>query len=554
MSELTNLSPAAETTKQQRDRFLAFAFSTSDLLVEVDKKGVVTYALGAAKNFTGGQANELNGQDWLELFDEADRPLALFFKKQSEIGRRSGPIMIRLNEDLTHMKSAVMCGLYMPEKPEVFYLTLSKANALSAKMAHLQRDSKQDNLYSGEEYTNLALEALTLSQEAGQDAELTFIELENYDDCIEQIGPEDWHKFKSKLAVFLQSRSVDGITAGEMAPGKFSLVKDRSFKEEALKEEVKNISRKTLGNKHAKALEFSTKSVDSDFGRLTEREAYKAISHTIKEFEKQGNDLTIDSLNEGFEGFLKENASKISDLKAKINQQRFEMHFQPIVNIKTNEVKYYESLIRFEGQDSPYETVVFAEDVDMSCELDMAVCSKMINYMLYYAQDPKVHFSINISGASVENKKFLSDLRYKFEPHKNRGFHKRVIFELTESNEIKNLEKTNEFIKELQADGFRIYLDDFGAGAASFQYLNKLHVDGLKIDGMYTTDIIKKPRNATMLKNMAKLCKDLEIDIVAERVETKEQARFLTDLGIDKAQGYYYSKPLPKPEYDPLAK
>ena len=103
----------------------------------------------------------------------------------------------------------------------------------------------------------------------------------------------------------------------------------------------------------------------------------------------------------------------------------------------------------------------------------------------------------------------------------------------------------NNFIQELRRTGFPVCLDDFGAGAASFQYLQKLEVDGVKIDGSYVKTILTSPRDATMVKNITKMCHELDVYVVAEMIESKDQADYLLGMGVDKGQGWLFSKAMP---------
>ncbi len=108
---------------------------------------------------------------------------------------------------------------------------------------------------------------------------------------------------------------------------------------------------------------------------------------------------------------------------------------------------------------------------------------------------------------------------------------------------IKDLQATNTVLQVLRADGHKICLDDFGAGAASFPYIQALEVDYVKIDGAYVKRMETHPRDRAILKAMVGLCRDLGVGTVAEMVETESQAKALVDLGVDYAQGYLFGRP-----------
>ena len=107
----------------------------------------------------------------------------------------------------------------------------------------------------------------------------------------------------------------------------------------------------------------------------------------------------------------------------------------------------------------------------------------------------------------------------------------------------------NEYLQALRKRKHEVCLDDFGAGAASFQYLNALDIDCVKIDGKYIRDALNSSRDEAMVRNLVRMCKDLGVSTVAEMVETEEQCQYLTKIGVDKAQGWLFGKPDKKVGY-----
>src|SRR3546814_8686804 len=131
---------------------------------------------------------------------------------------------------------------------------------------------------------------------------------------------------------------------------------------------------------------------------------------------------------------------------------------------------------------------------------------------------------------------------------------KQLIFEITESTQITNLVHAAAAVRQLRDDGHSVCLDDFGAGAASFPYLQALDVDYVKIDGAYVKALQTKEyeRDRAILKGMVWLCKELGIGTVAEMVEPEDQAGLLRDFGIDYGQGYLFGRPEPEMQMEPL--
>lgn len=121
---------------------------------------------------------------------------------------------------------------------------------------------------------------------------------------------------------------------------------------------------------------------------------------------------------------------------------------------------------------------------------------------------------------------------------------------MTETAIVENLEAANRNIQALRNLGVPVCLDDFGAGSASFNYLQHLEVDILKIDGAYIRGLVEDGREAAMIRRLVQLCQDLKIRTVAEMVETQEVEALAIEAGVDYAQGWLYGRAAPEPQRD----
>ena len=124
-----------------------------------------------------------------------------------------------------------------------------------------------------------------------------------------------------------------------------------------------------------------------------------------------------------------------------------------------------------------------------------------------------------------------------------------IHLEATASAYIENIGGFLDDLNALQEEGFKIELDDFGSGYSSLAILNDLNVDVLKLD-MSLIRAMNSPKQKIILKHIFSIADNLELDVVAEGVETQEQADELREMGCTYAQGYYYSKPVPKEEFE----
>jgi EAL domain-containing protein (putative c-di-GMP-specific phosphodiesterase class I) len=152
---------------------------------------------------------------------------------------------------------------------------------------------------------------------------------------------------------------------------------------------------------------------------------------------------------------------------------------------------------------------------------------------------------VNLSGQTLND----ADLsRFIREEARRAGIEpKRLILEITEDTVISNLEQARAMIRDLQKDGFRFALDDFGVGFSSLAYLKNLPVNILKIDGSFVRDLATEPLNKILIRSVQEVGKLLHLTTVAEFVENEKTLQLLEALGIDCAQGFYFSPAQPEP-------
>ncbi len=233
-------------------------------------------------------------------------------------------------------------------------------------------------------------------------------------------------------------------------------------------------------------------------------------------------------------------------IKDALLNNRFALMFQPVINLKTDQIDRYEALIRmYDAKNefiSPEVFIPVAERIGMIHDIDNWVINEAI-VALRDLPEEQSHISLNINLSShiFHDSELLQ--RIKECLHKNSVDANRITFEITETAAIENYKQTREMIVKLRELGCKFALDDFGVGFNSFSYLKHFPVDYLKIDGSFITDLVHDPVDQTLVKAMVKISKTLGKKIVAEFVESEEVLAMIKSYGIDHAQGYYIGKP-----------
>ncbi|HED39103.1 MAG TPA: EAL domain-containing protein [Chromatiales bacterium] len=229
-----------------------------------------------------------------------------------------------------------------------------------------------------------------------------------------------------------------------------------------------------------------------------------------------------------------------------LTHNRFCLMFQPVINLKSNQIEHYEALIRMRDEHneliSPGIFIPVAERVGMIHEIDNWVITQAIGALQQLPEDKShVSLNINLSSHAFHDPGLLQ--RIKDSLHQSGVDARRITFEITETAAIANYEQTRAMIIKLRELGCGFALDDFGVGFNSFSYLKQFPVDYLKIDGSFITNLVNDPIDQTLVKSMVEISKTLGKKTVAEFVESEEVLEMIKSYGIDHAQGYYIGKP-----------
>jgi EAL domain-containing protein (putative c-di-GMP-specific phosphodiesterase class I) len=214
---------------------------------------------------------------------------------------------------------------------------------------------------------------------------------------------------------------------------------------------------------------------------------------------------------------------------------------QPVVDTRSGAISHYEVLARFNGEDSPSGLIAAAEKSGQIAHLDYIMVSTAVA-RLSENPDPGYRLAVNISGESIQRMDVIRELCAVISGHPFRR--SRLIIEITESAQIHDIETAALAVTTLRSSGVSVSLDDFGAGAASFGYLRALEVDGLKFDGCFLQSSENNLRGLALMRNVARMCAELGIASVGERVETEADRRLLIEAGVRYAQGYHFGAPI----------
>ena len=220
------------------------------------------------------------------------------------------------------------------------------------------------------------------------------------------------------------------------------------------------------------------------------------------------------------------------------------LYFQPVVEIKTRKIAYYEALVRLEldGKIVPPGDFIPAleREGDMKL-LDRQVIAKAIKYL---AEHPELHkIAINLSAQGFSDERLVPIIQEALVA--NSVAAERIIFELTESASLTNIGETKKIISRIGELGCEFSIDDFGTGFSTFDYLKQIPAQSVKIDGSFVVDLATNTVDLALVKAIYEVASALGKQTVAEFVENEKTLIILEEIGVNYAQGYHLGKPVP---------
>jgi len=242
-----------------------------------------------------------------------------------------------------------------------------------------------------------------------------------------------------------------------------------------------------------------------------------------------------------------------NNLRRAITDAEFELYYQPQIDIINNTVIGAEALIRWNdpqnGQVSPMEFIPIAEKNGMIIEIGIWVFKQVCKHLRNCIDTGKtpVQIAINLSAVQFNDKNLVTTIEQILKQENLSSMW--IELEITESAIMENADEAVKILQKLSDLGIRISIDDFGTGYSSLAYLKRFPIDKLKIDREFISGLPDNKNDAILTTTIINLSSGLEIDVLAEGVETKEQVDFLHQQGCQYIQGYYYSKPLTEDDF-----
>ena len=393
-------------------------------------------------------------------------------------------------------------------------------------------------------------------------AYLLLIDLDHFKTINDSLGHELGDKVLKEVARRIRDYCENTHTIARLGGDEFAIISDKFYEGEYCQENAYTFAEELLQilketyviDRHHLYISASI-GVNSIGNALTEaRQFIKEADIAMYQAKSQGRDGII-LFNEA----LAKQVEHLLEIERKLyfalEHNEIELRYQPQFS-REQKIIGCEVLVRWHSPEigvvSPFEFVTISEKTGLIIELGNYIIEE--SFKTLQAWDTKgldlKQFSVNISVRQFFHSSFLDEVKRLAEKYLNDDTRKKIIFEVTETIFIEDLYKISLIINKLKHLDFSFSMDDFGTGYSSLSALREMPIDELKIDRSFVSYLGERKSDELMITTILSMAKIFDLKTVAEGIETEEQFKFLLEKGCDIFQGYYFSKPLSKDDFE----
>jgi diguanylate cyclase (GGDEF)-like protein len=407
-------------------------------------------------------------------------------------------------------------------------------------------DLPNRTMFENEINRNLKLE------DSNKNFMIAYIDIDNFKNINDSMGHQVGDLFITYLGECLKAEVKEPDIAARLGGDEFAILYFNLSKQEILirlDKIINRVSKTWTIENHQFYTSMSIGVVSYPNDGLSSTALLKNADIAMYSAKAEGKNRVI-----FYEESIRKNNDKhlkmINDLQYGIDEEQFLLYYQPQFDLNTGTIIGMEALVRWihpkDGFISPGEFIPIAEESGQIYRLERFILTKALEQKrsLETQGFHDLIMSINLSGKTLTSSLNFDDIE-QIIANAQVNLNK-VVIEITETADISDVDIVIRHLNRLKARGLRIALDDFGTGYSSLNYLKKFPIDIIKLDRSFINAINEDGIDVLLIKNILTLAHDLEFEVVAEGIETKEQLEYLKEHLCEIGQGYLFSKPLPE--------
>lgn len=380
---------------------------------------------------------------------------------------------------------------------------------------------------------------------------IAYIDIDNFKNINDSMGHQVGDLFLADLGDRLKAEVKEPSIVARLGGDEFAilfLALDREEVIEQIETIRQRVSKTWTVENHQFYISMSIGVVEYPSDGVSSTALLKNADIAMYSAKREGKNRVLlfkDEINDSNSKHLR----MINNLQYGIDEEQFVLYYQPQFDLKTGNIIGVEALVRWihpqEGFISPSEFIPLAEESGQIFKLERWIIAKALEQKKQWEEQGfhNLILSVNLSGKTLtsyinfqEIEKIIAKSPVNFE---------KIIIEITETASISDMGIVIKHLNNLRKLGIRIALDDFGTGYSSLNYLKMFPINIIKLDRSFINAINENGVDMLLIKNILMLAHDLEFEVVAEGIESREQLEFLKNYYCEAGQGYLFSKPLP---------
>lgn len=562
LNDITELKATQNALHDEKEQLQVTLNSIGDAVIATDIEGRVSYMNPIAESLTGWYQSEVKGRPIEEVMPLTDssmkyplkNPIYLALEEKRIVGMALNSSLRRRDEQYFEVedsaapirnKEGIVKGAII-----VFH-DVSEARAMALKMSHLANHDALTNLPNRMLLQDRVERAIFNAARKKEKVAMLVVDIDHFKIINDSVGHSVGDELLQSVAKRLKhySRTID--TVSRHGGDEFIVLLPEISSAEQVAQYASRlmevISESIWVNQQryvlSSSIGISLFPEDSNDMEVMYRHADSAMYQA-----KQSGRNRWQFFSTELEAQVQERHQLEQYMHHALEHQLFEVFYQAKVDARTNAVIGLEALLRLKDRKgefiSPAVFIPFAEENGLIVPIGQMVMQQVFEHVHHWQQSGiELVVSINISVVQFKKSTFLESVRAALLQHdvKPGG----IEFEITEGVLAKNSEESRAVLAELKALGLQISIDDFGTGYSSLSYLKRFPIDVLKIDQSFVRDMLTDSSDAAIVEAIINLGRSLGLELIAEGVETADQAQALLAKGCHLMQGYHYCRPMP---------
>lgn len=565
LTDVTNFRNVERALQVSEGRFKVLTESAMDLVSVLSENGIVLYQSPSIKRVLGYDPDEVLGKDLFSLAHRDDTAMLKTLMHdlvQGAAVERTAQFRVRSKGgDWRMLESIAKNCIDIPEIGGIIVNTrdITERRAFEEKIRHLAYHDALTDLPNRALMQDRVANAVTRADRSGHKFAVMFIDIDNFKNINDTLGHDVGDELLRSLAHRLLSSVRANDSIGRQGGDEFIVLLDELKTQEG----ASRVAHKILAalrapffiggaNQHVSgSIGIAIFPDDGRDAPTLLKNADTAMFHS-KAFGKN----TYQFFTAQMTAAIKRRAALESSLRAAVEAGNFSLVYQPQVDLHSGKVVGVEALVRWHTEDAgtvmPSEFIPLAEETGLINALGNWVlreaCRQAQAWVVAGLMPRRI--AVNVSARQLTDSRFLDLLRQALD---DTGLAPQYLeIELTEGQVMRQGDGSIKLLKAIGDMGVHISVDDFGTGYSSLSYLKRLPISTLKIDQSFVRDIAVDSNDSAIVEAIISMAKSLQLDLIAEGIETPGQLNLLRTKGCHLGQGYYFSVPLSGAEIEPL--